>query len=126
MQNTNNSSRPLPQWVKPTLGIALLVFLLLQGWVLLGPQGILSKYTFIQGFTAFPDMMLADPLLTAGLIDLLVLQIGFIVVIANGLPRGPSYKWWLLAYIVAILVYPGLAVLGFLLQHWRQSGQFRG
>lgn len=124
MTEMNNRGR-VPHAGKVILTLALLAFLILQGWVLLGPAGILSKYTFMQGFTAFSDLMLRDPLTTAGLIDLSVMQIAFLVILANGLPRGRAYPWLLAAFTVALIVYPGLAALGFLLLFWRRLGQFR-
>jgi hypothetical protein len=69
--------------------------------------------------------MLADPLTTAGLIDLVVLEIVFIVVLVNGLPRGPSYPWLVAGFLIVLAVYPGLAGLGFLFFYWRRIGQFR-
>jgi hypothetical protein len=123
--NTPANHRALPPIGKIVIALALVAFLLLQGWVLMGPGGILAKYTFLQGFTVFNDLMLADPLTTAGLIDLVVLELVFIVVLANGLPRGPSYPWLLAGFVIALLVYPGLAALGFLFFYWRRLGQFR-
>jgi hypothetical protein len=121
----NENERLVPAVGRFVLGAAILTFLAGQGRVLLGTAGILSKYTFLQGFTAFGGLMLADPLTTAGLIDLIVMQITFAVVIANGLPRGPAYPWLLAAFLIVDLVYPGLAGLGFLFFHWRRLGQFR-
>jgi hypothetical protein len=122
---TLDNHRALPPSGKIIIALAIVAFLLLQGWVLLGPGGILSKYTFVQGFTVFNDLMLADPLTTAGLIDLVVLEIVFIVVLVNGLPRGPSYPWLVAGFLIVLAVYPGLAGLGFLFFYWRRIGQFR-
>ena len=115
----------VPAVGRAVLGVAILIFVAAQGWVLLGPTGIMSKYTFLQGFTVFNDLMLADPLTTAGLIDLAVLEVVFAVVLANGLPRGPAYPWLLAAFLIVELIYPGLAGLGFLYFYWRRLGQFR-
>jgi hypothetical protein len=123
--DTSNNHRALPPFGRIIITLALVAFLLLQGWVLIGPGGILSKYTFMQGFTVFNDLMMADPLTRAGLIDLVVLELVLAVVIVNGLPRGPSYPWLVAAFLIALIVYPGLAGLGFLLLYWRRIGQFR-
>jgi hypothetical protein len=119
------SFRAVPMWVKVLLTLVLLWFLIVQGQVLLGPGGIMSKYTFLQGFTVFGDLMRADPLTTAGLIDLIVLELTMVIVLANGLPKDRHYPWLLAVFIIALIVYPGLACLGFLLLYWRRLGQFR-
>lgn len=93
MSQDFGGSRPLPALAKVVLALALVLFIVAQGWVLLGSGGIMSKYTFVEGFTAFGDLMLKDPLTTAGL--------------------------------MALIVYPGLAALGYLLLYWRRWGQFR-
>jgi len=121
----SGNERRVPVFGRIVLGAAILIFLAGQGWVLLGTAGILSKYTFLQGFAVFNDLMLADPLTTAGLIDLIVLELVFAVVLANGLPRGPAYPWLLAIFLIVELVYPGLAGLGFLFFYWRRLGQFR-
>jgi hypothetical protein len=123
--NQSTDSKALPAIGRWILALALLVFVIAQGKVLLGPAGIMSKYTFLQGFTAFNDLMLKDPLTTAGLIDLSVLEIVFIVILCNGLPRGPAYPWLLAAFVIISLIYPGLGGLGFLFFYWRRLGQFR-
>ena len=119
------SSRAVPLWVKALLALGLLWFLVVQGQVLLGPGGIMSKYTFMQGFTVFGELMRADPLTTAGLIDLIVLEVTMVFVLVNGIPKDRHYPWVLAAFIIALIVYPGLACLGFLLLYWRRLGQFR-
>jgi hypothetical protein len=123
--NNNDSDRPVPFAGKAALVAVFAIFLALQAWALVGPGGILSKYTFLQGFTVFNDLMMADPLTRAGLIDLVFLQLALIVVIANGLPRGRYYALQLLLFVIAMIVYPALAGLGFLLLYWRRFGQFR-
>lgn len=124
MQSTQER-RPVPLWVKIGLGIVLAIFLYTQGDALLGPDGIAQKYTFLEGFTKFDDLMLADPLTTAGFIDLMVLMLTLIIILIDGLPRGKYFPWLLIGFIAVAVVYPGLAALGFLLLYWRRSGQFR-
>jgi len=121
----SNEIRTVPRAGKFVIAAALSIFLALQGRVLLGADGIVSKYTFLQGFTVFNDLMLADPLTTAGLIDLVFLQIVFAVVVANTIPRGRAYFPQLAIFLILILIYPGLAGLSFLLFFWRRLGQFR-
>ena len=118
------ASKPVPLAIKALLAVLLLAFLLVQGQVLLGRGGIASKYTFLQGFTVFADLMRADPLTTAGLIDLIVLQFTMVVVLANGIPAGRRKPWILAGFIIALIVYPGLACLGFLILYWKRLGQF--
>jgi hypothetical protein len=122
---TNNESGAVPVIGRLVLGLAIAIFLVVQGRVLLGAGGIASKYTFIQGFTVFNDLMLRDPLTTAGLIDLSVLELVFIVILVNGLPRGRNYPWLLAAFVIVTIIYPGLGGLAFLLFYWRRLGQFR-
>jgi hypothetical protein len=117
-------SRPVPGALKVLLGLLLLGFIVVQGQVLLGPGGIASKYTFLQGFTVFAELMRADPLTTAGLIDLIVLQLTMVLVLANGIPAGRSRPWILTGFLIALIVYPGLACFGFLLLYWKRLGQF--
>ena len=111
--------------IRMALCVVLAVFLWQQGVTLLGADGIMSKYTFLEGFTRFDDLMLADPLTKAGLIDLVVLMIFMVIVIANGVPRVQGRAWIVAGLIVAGLVYPGLAVLLFLILYWKRFGQFR-
>jgi hypothetical protein len=85
----------------------------------------MEKYTLIEGFTQFDDLMLADPLTAAGLWDFLFLLVAFVIVILNGVPRGPRYGLTCTALIILSLVYPGAAALVFLLVYWRKLGQFR-
>jgi hypothetical protein len=123
--NNYENSHAVPYAGKAALVAVFALFLALQAWVLVGPGGILSKYTFLQGFSVFNQLMLADPITKAGLIDLLFLQLAFIVVIANGLPRGRFYPLLMALFVVAMIVYPALAGLGFLVLYWRRLGQFR-
>ena len=104
---------------------ALAVFIWVQGVTLLGPGGILAKYTFMEGFTEFPGLMSRDPLSKAGFIDLLVVAIFLFVVIVNGVPRGKYYLWITSALILTGIVYPGFSALLFLILYWKRFGQFR-
>lgn len=118
-------SRPVPTWGKLLVIAATMGFLALQMWVLLNPAGIMSKYSFMEGFTEFNRMMLADPLLTAGLWDLLFLELVFVVILLNGIPRGPAFPFIFIAFVLAMIVYPALGGLAFLVLYWRRLGQFR-
>ncbi len=119
----NDNSSPLGAGWRLVLWVAFIVFVILQGMVLLGDDGILARHGFIGGFTAFNEIMLSDPITVAGLIDLTALMICFGVVVANGVPRG---QWpWLVLGLVILPIYPGLTALGFLLLFWRRFGQFR-
>lgn len=120
-----DDNRPVPGWIKALLAVLSVVFLVLQGKTLLGAGGIMEKYTLIEGFTQFDDLMLADPLTAAGLWDLLFLLVAFVIVILNGVPRGPRYVLTCTVLIILALVYPGAAALAFLLLFWRRLGQFR-
>lgn len=118
-------SHPVPTWGKLLVIAATMGFLALQMWVLLNPAGIMSKYSFMEGFTEFNRMMLADPLLTAGLWDLLFLELVFVVILLNGIPRGPAFPFIFIAFVLAMIVYPALGGLAFLVLYWRRLGQFR-
>jgi hypothetical protein len=111
--------------IKPALWLALIIFLGLQIPVLLGADGLLARHGFWGGFDAFKVIMLSDPITVAGLIDLVALMLFAIVIFIEGVPRGRGYWPKLIALIVALIVYPGLAVIAFLLLYWRQKGQFR-
>lgn len=117
--------RPVPLWLKGMLVFFSVVFLILQGETLLGAGGIMEKYTLVEGFTQFDDLMLADPLTAAGLWDFIFLLVTFLIVVLNGVPRGPRYGITCLGLILLMLVYPGAAALLFLLAYWRRLGQFR-
>lgn len=117
--------RSVPLLVKIIIFGALAVFLITQGIALLGAGGIAEKYTFLEGFTKFDDLMLADPLTTAGFIDLMVLMLAFALVLIDGLPRGRFFPLLLIGFLAVLVIYPGLAALGFLLLYWRRWGQFR-
>ena len=118
-------NRNVPTWGKLLVIVVTVGFFALQMWVLLNPAGILSKYTFMQGFSEFGKMMLADPLLSAGLWDLVFLELAFLVILLNGIPRGPAYPFIFIAFVAAMMVYPALGGLGFLALYWRRLGQFR-
>ncbi len=117
--------RPVPAWGTALIGLTIVIFVAIQGWTLLGPAGILSKYTFLEGFTVFNTLMMANPLLSAGLFDLLFLQLAFIVILLNGIPKGRAYPFIFLGFVAAMIVYPALGGLGFLALYWRRLGQFR-
>lgn len=125
MTEMENGARPVPLWGKIIVGIVTILFVAIQAHVLLGPAGILSKYTFMEGFTEFNRMMMGDPLLTAGLYDLLFLQLAFLVILLNGIPKGPAYPFIFIAFVLAMIVYPAIGGLAFLLLYWRRLGQFR-
>ena len=82
----------------------LVVFLLLQGWaaVVQHGGGIAAKYSFVQGFTEYFRMSLADPLLTAGLIDFMAVAAILVVWLFAELPVDRRFKpvtWvWLISY----------------------------
>jgi hypothetical protein len=118
------ASKPVPVAIKAILALLLVAFIIVQGQVLLGAGGIASKYTFLQGFTVFAELMRADPLTTAGLIDLIVLQFTMVLVLANGIPAVRGRTWILAGFLIALIVYPGLACFGFLILYWKRLGQF--
>ncbi len=122
---TDSEKRPIPAWIKAVLFIITAVFLVIQAWTLLGPDGIMAHYSFMEGFTEFGAMMTADPLLSAGLYDLVFLQIAFVFILLNGIPRGPAFPYIFIVFVLAMIVYPAVAGLAFLILYWRRLGQFR-
>jgi len=120
-----NGARNMPVIGRAIIAVVLILFIILQGWELLGPDGILSHYNFFEGFSVFGNRMLADPETRAGLIDMVTLEVFMVVVLANGIPRGPAYPVLLIGGVLISFVYPGLTALGFLLLYWRRLGQFR-
>ncbi len=122
MTNPDAQSPVGASW-RLALWAAFIVFVVLQSMVLLGDDGILARHGFIGGFTAFNEIMMADPITVAGLIDLVTLMVCFIVIVVNGVPRGQ--RVWLVLGLVVLPIYPGLTALGFLLLFWRRYGQFR-
>ena len=123
--NDNSDNRPVPLWLSLLFGAGLVLFLALQVPVLLGEDGIIARHGFWGGFDAFNRLMLSDPVTTAGLIDLAVLMILFIIIMANGIPKGPHYWWQLAIAVLVFVVYPGISALIFMMLHWRRFGQFR-
>jgi hypothetical protein len=119
------AARPTGLPVRIILAALLAAFLAVQGVILLGPHGILARYSFAQAFSAFGRLMLADPVTQAGLVDFSVLVATLLVLLANGLPRGRAYPYLFTGFALVGLVYPGLACLVFLLCFWRRFGQFR-
>ena len=95
----------------------LAVFLLLQGWATLVQHGggIAAKYTFIEGFTEYFAMSLADPLMTAGLIDFMTVAAILVVWLIADLPAGQRLKPRTFVWIVSYIVFPGLGLLLYLL-----------
>jgi hypothetical protein len=110
---------------RAALAALLALFLAVQGYILLGPHGILASYSLVPAITVFGRIMLANPLTQAGLVDFCTLEATLLVLLANGLPRGRYYLAWLAGLGLVSLVYPGLACLVFLLCFWRRFGQFR-
>jgi hypothetical protein len=123
--DSNQQGRPVPGWGRAIVVLVTIGFVALQLWTLLNPNGILSKYTFMEGFSAFPVLMLADPLLAAGLWDLLFLELAMIIILLNGIPRGRAYPFIFAAFVLAMIVYPAVGGLFFLIRYWRRLGQFR-
>lgn len=122
---SDEANRPVPLWGKVLIAAVLAGFVWLQGWTLLNPAGIMSKYTFIEGFTKFYPLMTRDPLTAAGLWDLMFLELAMIVILLNGIPRTRAYPLVVAAFLIAMVVFPALGGLGFLLLYWRRLGQFR-
>jgi len=123
--SSSEETRQLPAYGRAIVALALVTFLILQGKTLLGTDGIMDRHGFWDGFAIFNNIMMSDPVTVAGLIDMVTMLVFMIVVIANGLPRGPLYPVLLVVSIVVALVYPGLTALLFLLLYWRRLGQFR-
>lgn len=120
-----DQDRPVPGWARLVLVIVAIGFAALQGYITFGPGGIADNYTAITAFTAFDDLMLADPLTAAGFWDFLFLALVFIVIILNGVPRGPRYGLTCAGLIALTMVFPGGGALAFLILFWRRLGQFR-
>ena len=118
-QNSN-----IPTIVTGIIILALAAFLFSQGQILLGADGIVARYGFVGGFSAFGDRMMADPITMAGLVDLLTLMAVFAVVMASGLRRVQYYPAVLAVSFIVFLVYPGLVALLFLLLRWKRLDQF--
>lgn len=95
----------------------LSVFLVLQGWAALVQHGggIAAKYTFVEGFTEYFRMSLADPLLTAGLIDFMTVAGIAVVSMIALLPRERRWAPRTFVWLVAFTIFPGLGVLLYLL-----------
>jgi hypothetical protein len=78
--------------VRAVLAALLALFLALRGYILLGPHGIFTHYTLARAFTVFGQIMPADSVTQAGLVDFCVLEATLPVLLANGLPRGRFYS----------------------------------
>lgn len=123
--NNTANSRVVGPLVRGVVIASLAAFIWIQGVTLLGPSGILAKYTFMEGFTEFPGLMSRDPLSKAGFIDLVVVEVFLFIVILNGVPRGKYYALIAGSLILAGIVYPGFSALLFLILYWKRFGQFR-
>ena len=102
------------------LWCALVPFLLVQAWFTVGPGGIMDVYGFWNGFPKFVSLSLADPLLTTGFVDFLVVAVFGYAWLAHDLPAanrwGPRTWIWTVSYIV----FPGLGFFVYFL--WLNPG----
>lgn len=82
--------------------------------------GIVGKYGFMEGFSAFFTLSLADPLLCAGLVDFMTVVGILLVWLITELPEGSRWgaKTWI--WLVAYTVFPGLGLLLYFL--WLNPG----
>ena len=120
----NEGSRSISGLTRTLVYCALFLFCVLQLWVLLGPEGIVATHAPGKAFSTYFDLSLADPVMTAGMIDFFATYAVVLVVIIQGVPRGRRRTFWIIAALVAGSVYPGLAALGFLALFWRDHDQF--
>lgn len=106
----------------------LLLFLLLQGWALFiqGGGGIVDRYTFIEGFTEYFAMSLADPLLTAGVIDFMTVAVVILAWMLAELPAAQRLRPRTFLWLAAFCVFPGLGVLLYFLWLNPQHPLMRG
>jgi len=99
------------------LWMLLPVFLALQTWaVIFYPGGgIAAKYTFAEGFTEYVAMSLADPLLAAGLIDFMTINVILVVWLISDLPVARRWQPRTFAWLFSFAVFPALGLMLYLL-----------
>ena len=117
-------SRPISGIARILVYCALVLFCAVQLWVLLGPEGIVATHDPAKAFSTYFDLSLADPVMTAGMIDFFATYAVMLVVIIQGVPRNKTRAFWIVIALVAGSVFPGLAALGFLALFWRNRDQF--
>lgn len=99
-----------------TIWIMLFIlFLAAQGYLAIGPGGILTTHSPVEAFRAFFATSFADPLLTAGLVDFVVVAVVALVWMIRDLPAGQRWglKTWL--WILSFCIFPGLGVFVYFL-----------
>jgi hypothetical protein len=93
---------------KTVLWCMFVPFLLVQGYLTVGPQGIFDVHGVWEGFPNFFTLSLADPLLTAGLVDFMVVAVLAFWWMVSELPAEGRWglKTWV--WLVSYCVFPGL------------------
>ena len=117
-------SRPISGIARILVYCALVLFCAVQLRVLLGPKGIVATHDLTKAFSTYFDLSLADPVMTAGMIDFFATYVVMLIVIIEGVPRTKDRAFWIAIALVAGSVFPGLAALGFLALFWRNRDQF--
>lgn len=120
----DKGSRPISGATRIVVYCALALFCIVQLWVLLGPEGIVATHAPSKAFSTYFDLSLADPVMTAGMIDFFATYAVVLVVIIQGVPHSRARAFWIVIALIAGSVYPGLAALGFLALFWRDRYQF--
>lgn len=124
MDNDPVDRQQLPGAIRALLVLALIAFVAIQLWLQLKPGGALELHGFWGGFDAFFQKSLEDPIMTAGLVDILTTLVVLYIILLNGIPRGPMKPVIVILGILAGFVYPGLLGLVFLLLFWKRRNQF--
>jgi hypothetical protein len=95
----------------------LVIFLALQGWATFVAHGggIAAHYSFKEGFTEYFRMSLADPLMTAGLIDFMTVALILGVFLIMDMAAVKRMGWRLVVFVIAFIIFPGLGLLLYLL-----------
>lgn len=83
-------------------------FLLVQAYLTVGPGGIFEVYGYWEGFPKFFTINLSDPLLSAGLVDFMVVALLAFLWMVSELPAENRWGIKTFLWILSYLVFPGL------------------
>ncbi len=122
---SGNIERPVPAWAQMLIWALLAVFTIFQLVTMFGPNGWVTLHGYAGGNALYLKLSLSDPVMFAGMIDILACVLVALILLANAIPRGRGYIPLLLIAAVLTISYPGFGLLLFLALYWRRLGQFR-
>ncbi len=94
---------------------AFIPFMLVQAYLTLGPGGIVESYGFLNAFPVYFELSFGDPLLSAGVVDFMVVIIIALLWMLHELREIKPSPAKLTIWIISYLVFPGLGFFLFFL-----------